>query len=482
MIRRMSDRANRYSPFERKRRSVSRIALYGSAVAVGALAFGFISLLERPLRRLASEQLDTKDYLALPAVQELRDYVRIDTTAGTGDELAGARFLAAELAKAGIASHVERMGPKKANLWAVLEGKDPRAIVLHHHIDVENVHPDENWFAPPFEARIEMPWMYGRGTFDMKSIAIAQLRAMIALKESGKPLARSVIFLATSSEETGSDLGVRWILDRHPELASRFALVLTEGGFLEARTRDDIKYWGIEIGQKHYVNMTVCGSDRRPLDELRDFLAAEQAESTHLRVLPEVRDYLKRYAPTRDDPYLRESLGDPDRLIVTPGAFIRVPRYLKGFFRDEALPFDVEPNPEGGFRLRIILHLLRDTQVEEAIGRLIPRGLLHGLAYTVTDPVGSHPPSPTDSRDFLTLREAIVAKYPRANVGAALLPWTATDARFFRARGIPAYGLSPFLILSTDTLQVDNANERIALPGFVDGVELYETILRRLAL
>ena len=30
--------------------------------------------------------------------------------------------------------------------------------------------------------------------------------------------------------------------------------------------------------------------------------------------------------------------------------------------------------------------------------------------------------------------------------------------------------------------QVDNANERMALPGFVDGVELYETILRRLAL
>src|SRR6185436_6292446 len=99
----------------------------------------------------------------------------------------------------------------------------------------------------------EMPWMYGRGVFDMKSVGIAQLRALIALKKSGLPLARSVIYLATSSEETGSDLGVRWLLDERPDLASRFALVLTEGGFLEARTRDDIKYWGIEVGQKHYV-------------------------------------------------------------------------------------------------------------------------------------------------------------------------------------------------------------------------------------
>ncbi len=478
----MFERANRYSPFERKRRSVSRVALYASALAVATFAFALISLLERPLQRLASEQLDTRDYLNLPAVEELRDYVRIDTTAATGDEVAGARFLAAELAKAGIASHLERMGPKKANLWAVLQGKDPRAIVLHSHIDVENIHPGENWFAPPFEARIEMPWMYGRGTFDMKSVAIAQLRAMVALKESGKPLARSVIFLATSSEETGSDLGVRWILARHPELVSRFGLVLTEGGFLEARTRDDIKYWGIEIGQKHYVYLNICNADRKPLDQIHEFLAAEQGESVNLRVLPEVRDYLKRYAPTRDDPYLRESLGNPDRLIVTPGAFIRVPRYLKGFFRDEALPFEVAADPEGGYSLRVVLHLLRDTQVDEAIGRLIPRGLLHGLAYTLSDPVGAHPPSPADRADIRTNRQAIADSYPRANVGAALLPWTATDARFFRAAGIPAYGLSPFLILSTDTLQVDNANERIALPGFVDGVELLETILRRLAL
>lgn len=481
MIRRMSDRPNRYSPFERRRRTVSRVALYASALAVGTFAFAFVSLLERPLQRLASERLDSRDYLTLPAVGELRDYVRIDTTAATGDELAGARFLAGELARAGIDSHVERMGPKKANLWAILEGQDPRAIVLHHHIDVENVHPNEKWFAPPFEARIEMPWMYGRGTFDMKSVAIAQLRALIALKKSGKPLKRSVIFLATSSEESGSDLGVRWILARHPELVSRFGLVLTEGGFLEARTRDDIKYWAIEIGQKHYVNLDICGADRQPLDQIHDFLAAAQGEAVNLRVLPEVREYLKRYAPTRDDPYLRRSLGDPDRLIITPGAFIRVPRYLKGFFRDEALPFEVEANPEGGFRLRVILHLLRDTRVDEAVGRLIPRGLLHGLAYRISDPAGAHPPSPADSADFRAIRQVIGDRYPRANVGPALLPWTATDARFFRAAGIPAYGLSPFLILSTDTLQVDNANERIALPGFVDGVELYETILGRLA-
>ena len=45
---------------------------------------------------------------------------------------------------------------------------------------------------------------------------------------------------------------------------------------------------------------------------------------------------------------------------------------------------------------------------------------------------------------------------------------------------MPAYGFSPFLIMNTDTLQVDQANERFALPGFVDGVELYRDLVRRL--
>ena len=46
--------------------------------------------------------------------------------------------------------------------------------------------------------------------------------------------------------------------------------------------------------------------------------------------------------------------------------------------------------------------------------------------------------------------------------------------------GCLSYGFSPFLIMSTDTLQVDQANERFALPGFVDGVALYGRLVRRL--
>jgi acetylornithine deacetylase/succinyl-diaminopimelate desuccinylase-like protein len=46
-----------------------------------------------------------------------------------------------------------------------------------------------------------------------------------------------------------------------------------------------------------------------------------------------------------------------------------------------------------------------------------------------------------------------------------------TDSRYFRQRGIPAYGFSPFIIDSPMMRTVHARDERIALDRFDDGVE-----------
>jgi hypothetical protein len=47
--------------------------------------------------------------------------------------------------------------------------------------------------------------------------------------------------------------------------------------------------------------------------------------------------------------------------------------------------------------------------------------------------------------------------------------------------GVPSYGFTPFLLLTPDTLHVDNVNERLALHGYRIGVDLYAGLLQRLA-
>jgi len=464
-------------------RAAARAALYGSLVLVGGIAWALVAWLNRPLQGTVLERWVETDYRSLPEVQLLRDYVRIDTSEATGDEIAGARFLAARLEKAGILSRLEIVGEGKANLYALLEGKDPRPLVLHNHIDVESVKPEE-WFHPPFEAFIEPPWMFGRGVFDMKSVAVAQLLAMIDLKESGRSgrqLQRSVLFLATSSEERGSRLGVRRILAQNPEMVRGFWAVLTEGGVVEARARNDIKFWGTEIGQKRYVDLLVRAPERKPLDELRARLKEAGFTETDLKVVPVVREVLKTYAPTRDREDFREMLADPDGTIADVEKFRKLPDYLRSFFRNEAVPFQVKEAPGGGWQLLIKIHLLPGAKLEGELPKLVPAWMLAGLSYTLDEPPAS-PSSPTGHPVFQAVTETLAERYPDAPTGPYFLPWTATDSRFFRAAGVPSYGFSPFLIMNTDTLQVDKANERFALPGFVEGVGVYRDLVRRLVL
>src|SRR5262249_40272681 len=120
------------------------------------------------------------------------------------------------------------------------------------------------------------------------------------------------------------------------------------------------------------------------------------------------------------------------------------------------------------------------AELAAARDELLPPWMLHGLTTTLKELPTSHHGSPADHPILSVLKDEIESRHPGAVAGPMFLSWTATDSRFFRQAGIPSYGFSPFLILTTDTLQVDAANERMALPGFVEGVHLYSAVLRRL--
>lgn len=474
------------SEIQRWHRHSARLALYGSLLIVAATAVGLAWTASFAFSRAAvdldrSQDWFAVDWASLPEVQLFQHYLQVDTNAVDGNEAAGAEFLAQQLEAAGIPYHLERLGARRANLWAILEGDDPSAIVLHHHMDVEPIYRPEAWRVPPFGGTIEPPWIYGRGAFDMKSLAIAQLWAFLELKRSGLHLSRSVIFLATGSEERGSDFGTRWILRNHPELVQRFGVVLTEGGVVEAVDRDHAKYWGIEVGQKRFVDLEVCSQSRERLEELRDLANRNPRPVTGLTLLPEVAAFLPAYATTRHDTELQALLADPQQVLSDVAAFEKLPEYVRAMFRNELVVFPVEEDGGGGYRMIVKLHLLPDADAEAARRQLLPDWMLWGFDTAWIDRPSAHHGSPADHPVVREMEALVAERYPEFKVGPYFLPWTATDSRFFRLAGIPSYGFSPFLILTPDTLTGANPNERVALPGFVSGVQLYTELLQRLA-
>jgi len=466
----------------RRRRSAARTALYASLVVVGLLLAATYAWMQPSFNFGMATEWSKTDWGAYPEVKMLQQYIRINTsTPPEGDPVAGARWFANQLAAMGLLPTVEVVGGE-ANVWAILEGRSREAVVLHHHIDVDPVPHPERWEHDPFSGEIDGPWVFGRGAFDMKSVAVAQLFAVRRLIESGRRPQRSIIILATTGEETGSDLGMRWMLREHPELVDRFAVVLTEGGAVEGRAMDDLKYWGTEFVQKRLVDVVLCGP-RQALATLPEELQALGYMRGEPKLVPEVERFLKAYAPTRDAAQLEEQLSDPRALLRDRPAFEKLSRYQRSLFQNQMLPRKlVDRNGAAELHLRAILLPGEDTAA--ALDEMLPPWSRHGFTVELFEEGAADHGSSLDHWAYRAIDEVMREQRPDVRHGPLVLPLTATDARFVRAAGIPAFGYSPFGVLTAEVIQLrrfGTANERMTLPGFVAGVELYGDVLERLA-
>src|SRR5437867_2432368 len=95
-------------------------------------------------------------------------------------------------------------------------GSQPPVMLLAH-MDVVGVEA-EKWSSDPFAGVIRDGHVYGRGAFDDKGMLAANVMTMLLVKRGGEKLTRDLIFVATSDEEGGGDVGIRWLVANHRDL------------------------------------------------------------------------------------------------------------------------------------------------------------------------------------------------------------------------------------------------------------------------
>ena len=117
----------------------------------------------------------------------------------------------------------------------------------------------------------------------------------------------------------------------------------------------------------------------------------------------------------------------------------------------------------------------------------IERTLGPGLTVNVRLTSPAAPPSPADSPVFRRLASTLAGTRAEGATKAgvpvvpAFIP-AFTDSRFFRARGIAAYGFSPFALDGLLLRTVHAPDERIPLATFERGVETMIRVVRDLVL
>ncbi len=420
------------------------------------------------------------------ATDLLSRYIRFDTTNPPGNEAGAARFLAQTLSDEGIDSQLYEPAPGRANLVAGLSAAEPVAppLLLMHHIDVVPA-DGTTWRRPPFDGLIRDGHIWGRGALDDKGLGVIHLMTLVLLKRLGVKLTRDIVFLAVSDEEEGGAFGAQWMIENHwPDIECEY--VWDEGGMGSAGIIGRRPIFAISVWEKRSMLLKLIARGQgghgsiagdTPLDKLVRALHAIQDHSPEMRFNRVTRDFFERIS--RDQGFIAGWLM---RHAETPVIKGYMSRQFKNIRRIDAMlrdtvtatvlstgdkPNVVDEQVEATLDVRLLPDTDRDAFLD-SMRRVIDDDAIELVA---TEAPTSGPPSPVDSEFFHALSEAIAANVPGALVTQVQTP-AATDSRFFRERGVAAYGLLPLVLTSEELASIHGVDERISVKSLTSGIRI----------
>ena len=431
----------------------------------------------------------SQDPMDREAEDALVAYLRIDTSNPPGNETAGARFLQQMFAKEGIETRLVGSNPARQSIYARLNSGSPeKALLLLHHIDVVPVAMNE-WTKPPFSGLRSGGYIWGRGALDIKSLGIAEAMAMIDLKRRHAALKRDIIYLGVADEELGGLRGCKELLDTHPELFANVGFVLNEAGYNETIV-DKITFWGIEVQQKVplFLRVEVKGQaghsasppeDGGTMMEMMRTLDAIAKIPTPYRVTPAVARYFNSPGVTRQD-----ARGEVLRAVTKSVDVKRIEEVLPPGYRSLLHDTIAITEIHGGVcpncmpltaSANIDIRLLDDEHADAMLAKV--RAVLPKSAKLDVLLAGEPAPeSPSDTELFRVMANAMKRAEPGSTVAPVVSAGT-SDSRYFRARGIIAYGIAPFKVNYYDADSVHGNDERIRASFFPPGVRLMREIV-----
>jgi acetylornithine deacetylase/succinyl-diaminopimelate desuccinylase-like protein len=382
--------------------------------------------------------------------------VQIDSTNPPGNETLVAEYVKKTLEAEGIPVTLAAQDPARANVIARLKGNgSKRPLLIMGHSDTVKVDPPK-WVFPPFSARLDGGYIYGRGTLDDKSDLTAALMTMVLLKRSGTPLDRDVIFVSEVGEEASTGPGIEYLVnERWPEIDAE--ICLAEGGGV--RRRDGkLVYATVETTEKQpkgavLISKGPAGHGSRPLRSnaivhLSKAVADIAAWEPPTKFNDTTRYYFEKLAAV-SDPQTAQHYKD----LFIPAKAAAARDYLAehepGLY--SMLHTSISPNIiQAGYQVNVIPSEARATLDIRALpGEDIDafyammRKVINDPAIELVPETRNQRPAAAPSSISNDAYRAVEAAYGKI-YGVQTLPVMstgATDMAFLRAKGVQCYGV-----------------------------------------
>jgi succinyl-diaminopimelate desuccinylase len=358
------------------------------------------------------------------------DGLKIPAENPPGDTRAIADHLAGVLQRAGLP--VERFEPKPGavSLVSTQPGRSehPR-FVFNGHLDHFPSDDPALWSFPPYGGEIRDGKILGRGASDMRGGLTASLFAFLLIHQHRLPLAGPLTLMMVADEETGGGWGTGHILTSRPELAGDACMIgepespdglrVGEKGKCQFRliAEGESRHGGLGIGDDAVIRVAAALQEARRIVELPDRPPAD--------LLP-VLDTMSRYWRTEHDRDRQWLYRHPSMTagLIRGGIKVNVvPRRCEVEI-DCRLPFGIAPE-----------------DIKAEVERRLAAAGLADVRFEYMLPVFRATHTPPD--------HPLVAM-ARANAAAATgkepaltVTFAATDARYFRPRGVPTLIFGP---------------------------------------
>jgi carboxypeptidase PM20D1 len=378
-------------------------------------------------------------------------------------------------------------------------GSDPKAqpVALLAHQDVVPVAPgtEGRWQHPPYSGVVQDGFVWGRGAWDDKGNLMSMMEAIEALAQSGfKP--RQTIYLAFGAdEEVGGDDGARRIAEllRQRGVKLRFAidegLLITHGmvpGVAKPVALIGVAEKGFAtlkltaIAQPGHSSMPPPRSAIGVLGEAVARVEAQQMPA-HLTGLP--REMFEAVAPEvsgvgrvlLSNLWLTRPLMERElQKAPSTNAMLRSTGVATIFHAGE------RENVLAGVATASINFRLLPGDTEQAVIHHV-KALVDDLGVKIELQPWHTPASPvsrTDSEAYRVVAQSLRELQPGVVVAPGLLVG-ATDSRHYAAVADNIFRFSPVHAATADLARFHGTNERISVANYVEMIQFYERLLRR---
>jgi acetylornithine deacetylase/succinyl-diaminopimelate desuccinylase-like protein len=420
----------------------------------------------------------------LTVTEVLQELIRFDTTNPPGNEAACIEFIRGQLDEAGCETRIYAKDPARPNLVSRLPGGSAPPLLLQGHVDVVTT-AGQTWTHPPFEARLEDGYVWGRGALDMKAGVAMLVHAFLRARRENVQLPGDLVLVVLSDEEGGGDLGARYLVEEQPELFAGMRYALGEFGGFTLHIGGK-RFYPIQVAEKQicWLRAVVRGPGGHgamvnrggTVARLGRLLSDLDRKRLPVHVTPVAREFVERIAaelPRKEATVLR-SLLKP-RLTDTALRLLgERGRTMEPMLRNTVNATIVR----GGEKINVVPSEIEVELDGRALPGVSPEQLISELHALVGPDIElelvRHDPGPAepDLGLFDTLA-GVIRELDPDGIPIPLLQIGVTDGRFFSRAGVQTYGFLPMRLPEGFQFAklIHAADERIPVDALEFGAE-----------